>query len=146
MTSPIGSTSGTTATGATAPKTAPTANAGDQMKLSSDAFLKLLVAQLQYQDPSKPVDTSAFMQETATLTQVQSMESNAKAQSDMLTAQRAQTAASFVGKTVKYTALDGTQATGVVSSALITGTMPALTIGGVSVDLSKVTEILSTPA
>jgi len=45
----------------------------DNTQLSSQAFLQLLVAQLQYQDPSKPVDTSSFMNETATLTQVQTM-------------------------------------------------------------------------
>src|SRR5947209_8280119 len=35
--------------------------AADNTQLSSQAFLQLLVAQLQYQDPSSPVDTSSFM-------------------------------------------------------------------------------------
>ena len=32
------------------------------------AFLKLLVAQLKYQDPSKPMDSSEFMAQNAQLT------------------------------------------------------------------------------
>ena len=38
-----------------------TSNSADQTQLDSKAFLQLLIAQLQYQDPSKPVDTSSFM-------------------------------------------------------------------------------------
>lgn len=141
MTTPI---SGVTAPGTTVPKLAgDTSNSADQVKLSSDAFLKLLVAQLQYQDPSKPVDTSAFMQETATLSQVQGMEASQKASAEILSSQRAQTASSLVGKTVKYTAADGTEATGVVTSALISGATPSLTIGGSNIDLAKITQVLS---
>lgn len=35
--------------------------------LDADDFMKLLVAQLQYQDPSKPADTTAMMQQTASM-------------------------------------------------------------------------------
>lgn len=148
MTSPI---SGTSVPGTTGPIATPvpraagdTSNPADALKLSSDAFLKLLVAQLQYQDPSKPVDTSAFMQETATLSQVQSMEANQKAATQALAAQQAMAATNLVGRTVKYTAMDGTAAQGVVSSAVLTGTSPTLNIGGTSIALANVTEVLST--
>ncbi|HST48189.1 flagellar hook assembly protein FlgD [Jatrophihabitans sp.] len=121
----------------------PAIDTTDNAKLSSKAFLQLLVAQLRYQDPSKPVDTSAFMNETATLTQVQSSEQTAQVSLDMLTAQRAQTASSLVGHTVSYTAADGSQITGYVSSATISSAKPTLRIGTVDVDLSQVQQVLA---
>jgi flagellar basal-body rod modification protein FlgD len=140
MTTPIGPT----ATAATVPPnpTLPT-TATDNTHLSSQAFLQLLVAQLKYQDPSKPVDTASFMTETATLTQVQTMEKNAQVSADMLTAQRAQTASSLVGRTLEYTASDGTLKTGIASSATISTANPTLKIGDVIVTLSQIQRVLS---
>jgi len=117
--------------------------AADNTQLSSQAFLQLLVAQLQYQDPSKPVDTSSFMNETATLTQVQTMEQNAQASTEMLAAQRAQTASSLVGHTVSYTASDGSTKTGYVSAATISSANPTLQVGDSQVDLSQIQQVLA---
>jgi flagellar basal-body rod modification protein FlgD len=121
--------------------------AADNTQLSSQAFLQLLVAQLQYQDPSQPVDTSSFMNETATLTQVQTMEQNAQASTEMLAAQRAQTASSLVGHTVSYTASDGSTKTGYVSAATISSANPTLQIADSQVGLSQIQQVLasSTP-
>ncbi len=41
--------------------------------LDSDAFLELLCTQLEYQDPTEPMDTNDMMQQLAILTQVQYM-------------------------------------------------------------------------
>jgi len=122
----------------------PAIESGDNTKLSSKAFLQLLVAQLQYQDPSKPVDTSSFMNETATLTQVQSSEQTAQVSLDMLSAQRAQTASSLVGHTVSYTGPDGNLVSGYVSAATISTAKPTLKIGTVDVDLSQIQQVLAT--
>jgi flagellar basal-body rod modification protein FlgD len=122
----------------------PAIDTSDNTKLSSKAFLQLLVAQLQYQDPSKPVDTSSFMNETATLTQVQSSEQTAQVSLDMLSAQRAQTASSLVGHTVSYTGADGQTVTGYVSAATISTAKPTLKIGTADVDLSQIQQVLAT--
>lgn len=143
MTTPISST------GATVSPIAGLSGSGsvDQTQLDSKAFLQLLVAQLQYQDPSKPVDTSSFMNETATLTQVQTMEQSAKNSTDLLTAQRAQTATGLVGHTVSYAAADGTTHTGLVSAATISTANPTLKIGTAQITLDQVQQVLaSSPA
>ena len=119
------------------------ASSSDQTQLSSKAFLQLLVAQLQYQDPSKPVDTASFMNETATLTQVQTMEQSAQASTELLTAQRAQTASSLVGRTVSYVAADGTAQTGLVTAATISSANPTLKIGTSQIALSQVQQVLA---
>jgi len=141
MTSPI-----TTVPGATVPQdptlSGSSSSSTDNTTLSSQAFLQLLVAQLKYQDPSSPVDTSSFMNETATLTQVQAMQQSAQTSQDMLAAQRAQTASSMVGRTVAYLGDDGSTKTGYVSAATISGTSPTLKIGDSTIDLSKITQVL----
>lgn len=141
MTTPISPTGTTVApvVGMSSPAT----SSADNGQLDSKAFLQLLVAQLQYQDPSKPVDTSSFMNETATLTQVQTMEQSAQNSSDLLTAQKAQTATSLVGHTVTYAAADGTTKTGVVSAATISTSNPTLKIGTTSITLDQVQQVLA---
>lgn len=121
----------------------PDAASTDKSQLSSQAFMQLLVAQLKYQDPSKPMDTAAFMNQTATLTQVQAMEKSAQANTEMLSAQRAQTASSLVGRTVSYTALDGSTVTGYVSSATINVPSPTLKIGTADIDMTKIQQVLA---
>jgi flagellar basal-body rod modification protein FlgD len=140
MTTPIA------AVGSTVPQSAMTGpSSADNTKLSSKAFLQLLVAQLQYQDPSKPVDTSSFMNETATLTQVQAMEQSSQNSTDMLTAQRAQTASTLVGHSVSYTDNTGATKTGTVSAATISAAEPMLKISGASetIPLSAVQQVLA---
>jgi flagellar basal-body rod modification protein FlgD len=65
----INSTSGvgSTAAGATSsPKT-------DGNSLGQDAFLKLLVTQLQHQDPSSPMDNSQFIAQLATFSSLEKL-------------------------------------------------------------------------
>ena len=143
MTSPISGTTGTTGTTGATVAANGSASVSDNSQLSSQAFLQLLVAQLQYQDPSKPVDTSSFMSETATLTQVQTMESNSKSATQLLQAQLAQNASTMVGHTVSYTDNSGKQATGLVTAATISSTPPTLRIGSEDIALNQITQVLA---
>ncbi len=138
MTNPVSSV----ATGTPVPVN-PAIVTSDNTTLSSKAFLQLLVAQLKYQDPSKPMDTGAFMSQTATLTQVQNSEQNARVNLDMLSAQRAQTASSLVGQTVRYASPDGSLVTGYVSGATISTANPTLRIGTADVELDQIQQVLA---
>jgi flagellar basal-body rod modification protein FlgD len=131
MTNPIGATTPTGQPAATAPKSALGGLGGDE-------FLKLLVAQLKYQDPTSPTDTSSFMTQTAQLTQVDTLGQISTQQSSLLAATLSSQAAGLVGKSVDYLDADGTKVSGVVSSASF-GTSPTLRIGGVEVPLSSIT-------
>lgn len=70
----------------------------DKTQLDKDAFLKLLVAQLRYQDPSKPVDSSEFMAQTAQFTQVEKLEQLSSDSTATLSLQQGLAASSLVGK------------------------------------------------
>ncbi|GAA4593823.1 flagellar basal-body rod modification protein FlgD [Actinoplanes octamycinicus] len=106
-----------------------------------DTFLKLLVAQLKYQDPSNPADSTQFLAQTAQFTQVEKLEDMIS----MMKGQRMVNASALVGKTVTYMDPLGQMQTGVVSAAKLNGdSEPTLKVGNTDVELSKVTEIQQT--
>jgi flagellar basal-body rod modification protein FlgD len=121
-----------------------TVNRADQM--GSDMFLKLLVAEMKYQDPSSPMSTSDMMAQTATLTQTQSLQQIADQNTQLLALQRSLSAGALVGQTVTYTATDGTSQTGKVSAVQIDSTNNTSTavIDGNSVDVGRITQVGST--
>jgi flagellar basal-body rod modification protein FlgD len=103
-----------------------------------DTFLKLLVAQLKYQDPSNPADSTQFLAQTAQFTQVEKLGQIAT----MMQAQQLIGASSLVGRTVTYQDANGASQTGVVASVKLNGdSEPTLKVGNTDVQLSKVTEV-----
>jgi flagellar basal-body rod modification protein FlgD len=117
----------------------------DRTAMDTDTFLKLLVAQLKYQDPSNPTDTTQFMSQTAQFTAVEKTTQLKDLTQKVLDAQLTQTGTSLVGKTVTYNDASGTAHTGLVSGCTIGATTPNLTIDGVSVLLTAVTGVTTPP-
>jgi flagellar basal-body rod modification protein FlgD len=106
-------------------------------------FLKLLVAEMKYQDPSSPMSTSDMMAQTATLTQTQSLQEIAKQNTQLVGLQRSLAAGALVGQEVAYTDTDGTTQTGTVTAVQIDTTNDTSTavIGGRSVDVGRITQV-----
>ena len=141
MTAPV------SGTGSVATNTA-TTTVSNSNGFDSETFLKLLVAQLKYQDPSDPASSSELMAQTATLAQVQSLDSIADQNDQMLTLQKSLSAGALVGQTVSYTDTDGATLSGLVSAVKISGdsaTPSQAVIGGVDVDLARISKV-SLPA
>jgi flagellar basal-body rod modification protein FlgD len=108
--------------------------------MGSDAFLKLLVAQLKYQDPSKPADGTALMGQTAQFQMVEKLQLLSEQNTQMLAEQHASSAIALVGRTVTYTDGDQTRI-GVVGSVRLTAAGPVLGIGQKDIPVSAVTEV-----
>lgn len=114
------STAGVSGTAQTA-----TGAASKPATVDYNAFLQLLVAQLQNQDPTKPMDSTAYMSQLASFSQVeQSVSTNSKLDS-LLAVNGLQTAGGAIGRTV--TSADG-KVSGTVSSVQITSTGPVATL------------------
>lgn len=142
MTNPAtGATGAAGANGATG-TSAPARTA--KKDLDKDGFLKLLVAQLKYQDPNAPMDNTQLMTQTAQLTMVEKLTSLATDMQSLLTAQTLFGASSLVGRTVAYVDDKGATQTGVVKSSTINGSSPILKVGNTDVPLSSVTEVQAT--
>jgi len=136
MTTPVSGTTSYTPTSATSAVDRP-----DQM--DKDTFLKLLVAQMKYQDPSNPASSSELMAQTATFSQVEQLQNIATQNTSLLALQRSLSAGALVGQTVTYTDSTGQPQAGVVSSVTIaTDTDPSMaTVNGAQVDVGRITTV-----
>jgi flagellar basal-body rod modification protein FlgD len=147
MTIPIGSSTAAAAaafnaqgTGATQASTQASAQASAGNAMTGDAFLKLLVAQLKYQDPSKPVDSAAFMAQTAQMQMVETLHELVDQNAAVIAGQNSLNALSLVGQRVTYP-VGSTTASGTVDSVKLTAAGPKLIVNHAEVPLSTVTEV-----
>ena len=106
-----------------------------------DMFLKLLVAQMKYQDPMNPTDSSEFLSQSAQFTALEKMSTTAEQVTQLVGLQMAFGASSMVGRTVSYPMADGTSVSGQVSSVKFTSTGPILTVDGVDVNFTDVISV-----
>jgi flagellar basal-body rod modification protein FlgD len=134
----------TTPASTTAPTDGATTETGPQA-MGKDMFLKLLVAQLRYQNPMQPVDSSQFMAQTAQFSMVEKLEAMA-AQTDALVAGEAsQRAAGLLGRQVSYVDGQGATQTGVVTGTRLGSDGPVLLLGKTEVPLAGVREVSLAP-
>ena len=133
---PIANTRQAPAASSTAPVTS-TSNT----TLDRQAFLKLLVAQLRYQDPSKPMDASQMVSQSAELSVVDKLDEISKTLSGSTLNDQLMLGGSLIGKSVTFTGSDGTAVTETVTAArLVNGSM-VLTAGVWDVPIAAVTGI-----
>jgi len=98
--------------------------------LGKDDFLKLLVAQLQNQDPMNPVNDQEFMGQMAAFSTLEQV-TNLAASSDQMTATVAtDQSIALIGHQVTYTNAEGEAVEGEVENVDFSGESATLTIGG----------------
>lgn len=90
-------------------------------------FLKILLTQLTYQDPLKPMDNQQFMAQIAQFTTLeQTQQLNGKIDA-LLSTQASLQSVGLIGRTVDISTATGT-ATGTVSSLSLSGDTPLIAI------------------
>ena len=111
--------------------------------IGKDDFLKLLVGQLQHQDPMQPADDSQFIGQMAQFSQLEQETNSAQSTSQIATQLGHATALSLIGRTVTYTDDADKSQTGQVEQVdVATDGSATLTVGGkTGVVLGSVTEI-----
>lgn len=111
--------------------------------MGKDAFMKLLVAQLKYQNPLSPMDGTQFIAQTAQLTMTEKLEELSSLQQTAALDTARRSAADLVGRTITYD--DGQNVVeGVVTSARMNAGNPMLLIGKTEVPLGSVLEVRAT--
>src|SRR4051812_13576478 len=108
---------------------------------SKDTFLKLLVAQLKYQNPMSPTDGTQFLQQTAQFTMVEKLEDLSTKSDALLKAQQGAEAIGMLGQKVTATAASGSDITGIVTGMRVTADGPVLKVNGGEVALSAVKSV-----
>jgi flagellar basal-body rod modification protein FlgD len=104
--------------------TSPTSTASAS-SLDYSAFLKLFIAQLKNQDPTQPMDSSQFVAQLATFSQVEQAYSTNSKLDSLLTSNSLSIADQVIGRTV--TSADGT-VSGKVASVKITSSGATATL------------------
>jgi len=129
-------------TAATTASTAPPRPTSVASELGADTFLQLLVAQLKYQDPTNPADSTEFLAQTAQFTMVEKLSELAERAEASAAVERNLAAASMVGRTVTWQRADGTTAEGQVTKAALGTTGPVLTVGTDEVPFDRITAVV----
>ncbi|MHB1035590.1 MAG: flagellar hook assembly protein FlgD [Pirellulales bacterium] len=119
--------------------------------LDLDQFLKLMISELQNQDPMEPMKNSEIMQQ---VTQIREIESNTRLNQTLGAVQLGQnlaSASSMLDKQIRALAdgqngQDGKYITGRVDGVSIENGVPKLRVGENRVALNNITEILSEAA
>ena len=109
--------------------------------LTSADFLKLLVTQLQNQDPTEPVGNEELLNQLSMMRNLQSNIEIGDAMKAVTTGQNLATAAGFIGKTVTGTDADGAAVSGKVEKAFLTGGTAYVRVGGTNLTLSQIAEV-----
>jgi flagellar basal-body rod modification protein FlgD len=133
----VGNSTSTTQTTTTPPP----ATTSPTQVLDRDAFLKLLVAQLRYQDPSKPVDASEMISQSAQLSVVDKLEGISTALAESGATNRLALGGSIIGKSITFAGTGGVTVTETVTSVSFDGTSMILKAGTWSVPLNAVRSI-----
>jgi flagellar basal-body rod modification protein FlgD len=90
-------------------------------------FLKILLTQLTYQDPMKPMDNKDFMAQIAQFTTLEQTQQLNEKTSTLITNQAALQSVGLIGRTVDFTS-NGSALTGTVTALSLSGSAPLLTI------------------
>jgi len=134
------SAAGRTGSATSSPTAEPVNPSGE---LGKNAFLKLMIAQLQAQNPLEPSNGTEYVSELAQFSQLEQTTNIAQNSSQSATAQRVAQAVALIGHTVSYTdPATGATQSGAVQSAEITSGGATLTVEGTpGIELAGVTEV-----
>ncbi len=115
---PVGPTPGTPST---ANNGAANSQATDAFGLSFDALLRIVLTQLTYQDPLKPMDNFQFVSQLAQFSQIQQGQQLIDGMNTLVAAQTTGQAAGLLGKRVDFQTRQGTLSGEVVAVAFANG-------------------------
>jgi flagellar basal-body rod modification protein FlgD len=114
-------------------------------KLDTETFTKLLVAELQNQDPMSPMDSAQIVQQVSEIRSIQASTELHTTLEAVLLGQNVATASGLIGQTISGLTDDAEQITGQVDRVSVTDGVAKLHIGDSTIDLKNVSDI-STPA
>jgi len=109
--------------------------------LSTNDFLNMLVAELQNQDPTQPVDNTQILNQVSQIDQIQSNQSLSTTLNGMLVGQNVTAGAVLLNQTIQGTDAKGNAVSGVVSQVTTSDNAVQLQVGSSTVPLANVTTI-----
>jgi flagellar basal-body rod modification protein FlgD len=111
---------------------------GAAASMGKDDFMKLLVAQLQNQDPMKPMDDKEFITQLAQFSSLEAIEKMTTTLDDLAGSQVLAQSATLIGKQVTAKLADGTTVTGTVSQIRMVDHKPQVVVNDKEFDASLI--------
>lgn len=111
----------------------------DNTGLGKDDFLKLLITQLKYQDPTQPLEDKEFISQMAQFTSLEQTTNMSKELHVVSQSVNNNFALSLIGKQVEILQ-EGSSTVGVVDQVSV-GATPHISIDGVSYDIKNINRI-----
>ena len=140
MASPVTST--TTGT-ASATSTAGANSSSDPLgNVDVSSFVKLMIAELQHQDPLNPMDNTQMMQEMGQLETIDSTQKLTTTLNSVLQGQSFATAASLIGKQINGLDDNSNPVTGTVDKVTVSNGDVKVQVGDSTLSLSNISDIL----
>jgi flagellar basal-body rod modification protein FlgD len=122
----------------------PPANNNDALRdLDMDQFLKLMITELQNQDPLNPLENAEILAQISQIREIGATSRLTETLDAVLLGQNLTSATSMIGKTVEALSDDAKTVRGLVERITVTDGVPRLHIGDKAVRLKNVKEVLS---
>jgi flagellar basal-body rod modification protein FlgD len=125
----------------TSATTSPSGTQAPGSSLGKDDFLKLLVTQLQHQDPMNPMDDKDFMGQMAQFSSLEQITNLAQTMERMNFQSSMSQGVSLIGHKVTYSDDDGAPVTGTATAVSVQDGQVSVTVDGQSVALSAIQEV-----
>jgi flagellar basal-body rod modification protein FlgD len=113
----------------------------DSLNLDSNDFLKLLLTELQNQDPLNPTDTNDILTQVSQIKAIVSNEDLSNTLSSLKLQQQLYTGSSLLKSTITGTNDSGDTVTGAVDSIKVSNDAVYACVGDQSVSLANITQI-----
>ena len=110
--------------------------------VSLESFIKLLIVELQNQDPLDPMNNKEILEQMSQIREIESNQKLTDTLESVMLGQTVSTAAALLGRTISALSDDAEWIRGEVEKISIEDGIPKLHIGSDVVDLKNVSEIL----
>jgi flagellar basal-body rod modification protein FlgD len=110
--------------------------------LGKEDFLKLLIVQLEHQDPTNPLDDKEFIAQTAQFSSLEQMTEMNKTLSTLIDSSKTNLSYSLLGRRVEV--LDeatGKMESGIVTDVQFNGGAPSITFNGITYGIDAVKKV-----
>lgn len=114
---------------------------GTAAGLGKNDFMKLLMAQLQNQDPMKPMEDKEFITQLAQFSSLEAIEQMTAQMEELTGSQLLVQAATMIGKTVSAKLESGEVITGTISQVRMLDGKPVAVVNGREIPTSLITQI-----
>lgn len=111
--------------------------------LTTADFMKMLIAELQNQDPTQPMSNQDLLTQLSTMSQLQSTQDLDNALQTNTNNQQLATASSFIGRAIQGKDSNNNPVTGVVQEAVLQNGTAFVAVGNSLVPVANITAVAS---